>query len=351
VERERRRGSAHDHDGEHGYVHGHDRRQQQRRDVQGAVLLRQRRLEALPSRMRTLIRFRSRTAGFTLLVAAAATSTTTTTTRRASATPASDARDVAAACMQSADRAQVLRRSGKLSAARAALSACAAETCPAVVRDDCRTWTAEVQAAQPTVVFSVRGSNGSDLVDAKVSIDGARFLERIDGLARPLDPGPHTIDVEAATETPVRLRVVVHEGEKQRVLPIVFRSRGPVTAPPAPAAITPWVYVTGSLALAGLAGFAVLGLTAISDHAALRDGCATTRSCTDDQVASNKARFWMADASLLVGLVSAGITGYLLYDHARRSPDRAAPAGPRAGDVRVSGGLRGGPFLQVDALF
>jgi len=255
------------------------------------------------------------------------------------------------ACAQSAERAQVLRRQGKLAAARAALVVCGAESCPQVVRDDCRAWTAAVQDAQPTVVFSVRGSDGADLAAATVSVDGEPFLERIDGIAHPIDPGPHDIEVRAASETPVRLRIVVHEGEKQRVVPVVFAgsraSQAPATSVNAASAqtaerpITPWVYVTGALAVAGVAGFTFLGITALSDHAALRDGCATTHSCTDDQITSNKTRFWMADASLLAGVIAAGVTGYLLYDHSRA----------RAGDVRVSAGLAGGPFVTVHALF
>jgi hypothetical protein len=243
-----------------------------------------------------------------------------------------------------------------------------------VVRDDCRTWTAEVQAAQPTVVFSVRTRSGADLADARVSVDGVPFVDRIDGLARPLDPGPHDIEVQAGSEPPVRVRIVVHEGEKQRVVPVVFRgaeaqstnARGGGTgtataAPGTPAAsssITPWIYVTGSAAVVGLAGFAFFGLTAMADHGAMRDGCATTGSCTDAQIDANRTRFWVADASLVVGLVGAGLTGWLLYDHSKSSSSAASGAATtsrapttHAGDVQVSARFRDGPFLQLDALF
>jgi hypothetical protein len=264
-------------------------------------------------------------------------------------------KESALSCTKNAERAQVLRREGKLGSAREALRECAVDACPAVVRDDCRTWTAELQAAQPTVVFSVRDRHGADLVTAQVSVDGALFTDRIDGLARPLDPGPHDIEVASASETPVRLHIVVHEGEKQRVIPITFQPAGVSTdssaPPPSEAAkptITPWVYVAGGVALAGFAGFAYFGLTALSDHAALKDGCATTASCTDDQVQSNKTRFWIADGSLLVGILGASVSGYLIYDHARSS---GAPRAARAGDVRVTARAMGGPFLQVTTPF
>ena len=262
----------------------------------------------------------------------------------ASAAPPSE---VATACMQSADRAQVLRRQGKLGAARTALRTCADASCPAVVRDDCRLWTAELRAAQPTVVFAVRGKSGVDLPDAKVLVDGDVFVEHLDGRARPLDPGPHDVEVHAPSEAPVRLRIVVHEGEKQRVVPVVFpgsssgsSTRQPTAGTSSP--ITPWVYVTGGVAAAGLVGFAALGLSALAGYDALEDGCARTRSCTDDQIDANRARFWMADASLLVGLASAGLTRWLIYDHSRRA------------GVHVSArfhGAGGGPFLRLDARF
>lgn len=265
-------------------------------------------------------------------------------------------KEPALACTKNAERAQVLRREGKLTAARDALRECAVDACPAVVRDDCRTWTAELQAAQPTVVFSVRDRHGADLVTAHVSVDGAPFTDRIDGLARPLDPGPHDIEVASAPETPIRLHIVVHEGEKQRVIPITFQPVGVSDKSPSPspppeaekASITPWVYVAGGVGLAGFAGFAYFGLTALSDHAALRGGCATTASCSDDQVQSNKARFWIADGSLLVGILGASVSGYLIYDHARAS---GAPRAARAGDVRVTARSMGGPFLQVTTAF
>jgi hypothetical protein len=270
----------------------------------------------------------------------------------ASLDAAASPKESALACTKSAERAQVLRRGGKLASAREALRECAADACPAVVRDDCRTWTAELQAAQPTIVFSVRDRTGADLLTAKISVDGVPFLDRIDGLARPLDPGPHDIEVASPPEAPIRLRIVVHEGEKQRVIPITFQpapvapERAPEVAPAAETPpITPWVYVAGGVALAGFAGFAYFGLTALSDHAALRDGCATSGSCTDDQVQSNKARFWIADGSLLVGIVGAGIGGYLIYDHAQSR----GPA--RAGDVRITARALGGPFLQVTTAF
>lgn len=90
---------------------------------------------------------------------------------------------------------------------------------------------------------------------------------------------------------------------RARVIPVTFPARASSTSKPVePAPVgdapsTPWVYVSGSVAVVGIAGFAFFGLTALSDHAAMRDGCALTHSCSDDAVQSNRAGFWIADAS------------------------------------------------------
>ncbi len=221
------------------------------------------------------------------------------------------------ACAESAAQAQSLRREGKLAEARVELDTCAADACPAFVRDDCRTWIAEIQAAQPTIVFGVR--DGSvDLDVARVRVDGTVFVDRLDGIARPLDPGPHEVEVEVADGRRLRTRLVVREGEKQRVVVFALPARG-APAPPSPAerpGVTPWVWVSGALAAAGLAGFAVFGIDALSGLADLKHGCGATRSCTDEQIDANRRLFWIADASLAVGLVAGAVTGYLLIDHA-----------------------------------
>lgn len=255
------------------------------------------------------------------------------------------------ACMQEAESAQTLRRQGKFGLALSALVVCGDDACPTVVRDDCRTWTAELRAAQPTIVLSVKGPDGGDVVAARVLVDGSSFQERIDGLSRPLDPGPHEIVVTAPSEAPVHLRLVAHEGERDRVVRVAFpvapaASAAVASYPRSAEPLTPWAWVTGAIGVAGVAGFAYFGLTALSDHAAMRDGCATTHACTDDEIAANKTKFWLADASLLVGLIGGVATGVLVYRHAQ-----SAPSTSRAGDVRLSVRAGSGAFASVTAAF
>jgi hypothetical protein len=73
-------------------------------------------------------------------------------------------------CLDAHVKGQDLRRDGHLSAAREALRACAASTCPAIVRDDCTKRLDEAERAQPTVIFEARDGAGNDLADVKVTM-------------------------------------------------------------------------------------------------------------------------------------------------------------------------------------
>src|SRR5580698_10702647 len=84
-------------------------------------------------------------------------------------------------CVEANDAAQDLRQSGKLRQAREKLAICASASCPSVVRDDCMQRLAELDSAMPQVVFSARDASGNDLVDVKVTIDGAPLVDRLDG--------------------------------------------------------------------------------------------------------------------------------------------------------------------------
>src|SRR5580700_6433528 len=80
-------------------------------------------------------------------------------------------------CVAANDAAQDLRQSGKLRQAREKLAVCAAASCPGIVRDDCTQRLAEVDSAMPHIVFSARDPAGNDLVDVKVTIDGAPLAD------------------------------------------------------------------------------------------------------------------------------------------------------------------------------
>ena len=110
------------------------------------------------------------------------------------------AADEKLACVRAGEKAQKLRDSGKLMAARAELLTCVREVCPAVVRGDCAGWLGDVEASTPTIVARARDDSGHDLRDVIVSVDGARVASQLDGRPLPVDPGEHEPQLRVAAQ-------------------------------------------------------------------------------------------------------------------------------------------------------
>ena len=126
------------------------------------------------------------------------------------------------ACLSASEKGQRARSAGKLREAREAFLACGADGCPALVRKDCITWQGEIVAALPTVVFGAKDRAGRDLFDVTVSVDGEVILQKLDGKAVPVDPGPHTFKLETKGSAPVLERALVKEGERARAINVTF---------------------------------------------------------------------------------------------------------------------------------
>ncbi|WP_437581526.1 hypothetical protein [Sorangium sp. So ce887] len=145
------------------------------------------------------------------------------------------------ACAAAYERAQGLRRDGKLLAAREALIACSQPTCPAAAVADCGPWLAEVEKSLPTVVIAARDAHGRERLDVRVLVDGRLLAAALDGKALPVDPGPHTFRYQPAWGPAVEERVLIREGEKNRALTVALgaSSAGAPASPPPPAASPP----------------------------------------------------------------------------------------------------------------
>jgi hypothetical protein len=119
-------------------------------------------------------------------------------------------------CVDANTKAQSLRRSSKLVAARAQLAVCADPRCPGMVRDDCIQRLDELEKVQPTIVFDAKDGAGNDLSDVRVSMDGKPLVGRLDGTAVAVDPGPHAFTFEVTGQPIVTRGFVLKEGEKLR---------------------------------------------------------------------------------------------------------------------------------------
>jgi hypothetical protein len=212
----------------------------------------------------------------------------TVMTSLASAAPARA--DEKTACVTAYERSQVLRKEGKLRRAREELRTCSRGTCPALVRAE---------------------KDGADVAAVRVVEDNEVIATRLDGKAIELEPGEHVFRFETDGAPPVSLTMVVHEAEKNRVVPVHFA--GPHKEPLASAAsadgadttsrpVPVGVYALGGVGLAGLAGFTVLGAIGKSNESSLKSSCSP--NCAKSDIDSVRAKYLAADVSLAIGVAS-----------------------------------------------
>jgi hypothetical protein len=197
------------------------------------------------------------------------------------------AADTKTECIDAHETAQALRKDGHLRAARTALLRCTRPICPAVIQRECGPWLEQLAAEQPSIVLSLRDARGADQTDARVSIDGERRADRLDGHPLEIDPGDHLLRVELPGGQALERRITIRDGEQRRALALT-QAKSEITAPP-PSSVprtSSANTIAGSIAagagvvtLGVAAAFTVLQNAAASNaHAACPDGCAVGSS-------------------------------------------------------------------------
>ncbi len=132
------------------------------------------------------------------------------------------AADDKTACVASYERSQTLRKEHHLRKAREELKSCSRQVCPVLVRSDCVTWLDEVQGALPSI--AIRASkDGADVASVRVIEDGEMVATKLDGTSLEVEPGEHAFRFETDGAPPVSLDLVIHEHEKDRVVPVSLR--------------------------------------------------------------------------------------------------------------------------------
>jgi hypothetical protein len=266
-------------------------------------------------------------------------------------------------CITANGNAQELRRDRKLSAAREQLHICADASCPTMVRDDCIKRLDELERAQPSIVFNVKDTKGTDVIDVRVSVDGRLLADHLDGSALMVDPGVHVFSFEVTGQPPVTDRLLIREGEIGRQEPIVIGSAGsapsaiagaPATsqsaaaaAPPPEAASTPAInrgsssrrglarqkvvgLVLGGVGVAGLAIGTTFGLRSGSAWSTAKDVCGGNPSaCTNVPSGQSYRITAERDATIsTVGFIAGGVlaaTGVVLFFTA--GPEKSSTTG------------------------
>ena len=214
-------------------------------------------------------------------------------------------------CVAASERGQKERRAGNLSEARTTFMQCAADKCPAVVKSACAEWLAQVNAALPSIIVVATDPEKKDIVDAKISIDGKPAAL---GRAVPLDPGAHSITVDAEGFQSMSQSIVARETEHNRAInfTLVRKAAVDTTEPKPPptesSGIRPITWIGGGLTVVALGSFAIFGLRGRGLAADLRETCKPTCSATERDEA--KASYIAADISLIAAVIFGGFTVY-----------------------------------------
>jgi hypothetical protein len=216
-----------------------------------------------------------------------------------------------------------------------------------MVRDDCTKRLDELENAQPTIAFEVKDASGADLVDVRVTVDGQRLVDRLDGKPVNVDPGAHVFAFEVAGQRPVGRTLVLTEGQKGRRESVVLSSSKP-TGSQATHAPTPTPTEGGSLPTAAYVSLAVggAGLIAGSIFAVLAAGAKSDAdskcpngpslcpadvnvSQLNDRITTNSIG---AGIGFAIAAVGGGVGAILLLTSGSRStPARGMRIEPRVG--------------------
>jgi hypothetical protein len=261
-------------------------------------------------------------------------------------------------CIAASEAGQSLRDQHALVEARDKLAMCGREVCPAPVRVDCIQLRAQVEAAIPSLVLRARDARGEDASQVKVFCDGAPFATQLDGKSLAVDPGPHTFRFEAAGLPPVERRIVVGEGEKNRLIVTEMAPLARANAPARlsfPAAATrergaragllvPGV-VVGGIGVAAVVPMSIFWVSGTHDIAQMRTTCAPSAGgsgCPANRVDSDRTKLIVGDAFMGIAVAGIATGAVLLLLHSAR-PDQEATASLR---IEASP-VRGGAFLSA----
>jgi hypothetical protein len=259
---------------------------------------------------------------------------------------------------------QSKRMAGKLAEARAEFQSCQAASCPAVVRRDCTQRMDELERVQPTIVFEVKDASGGDVSAVAVKVDGVPFVDKLEGGALRVDPGPHSFVFSTNGGPPVTRRLVIREGEKERHERITLVAEAPPSKPAGasessapsgaeasqgPSTQKTLGLVAGALGIAALAEGGVFGLLSMSAANQQKTDCASDTSCTNrGQALSDHANAVTEGTLSTVSLIAGGallVGGAVLFLSAPGAAQTSrttglvvAPSlGPRGGEMTLSG--------------
>lgn len=274
------------------------------------------------------------------------------------AAPAAAYADTKSECSNAYDQTQFLRKAGQLQAARAQSEMCTRSVCAEFVRNDCSTWMTEIDAALPSVIIVATDPSGAPVREVTVTVDGKAWLTKLDGTARPLDPGTHQFRYEFDGHLPIERVVVVREGEKDKRVSIQFTSPAggaPIAdrnrpVPPDTAITEPGSPSPAPLVLIGVGGGFVL-LGAIFGGVVLYEKSVTDEHCSDQLQLCDADGIAAGDTGRVLGPLTTvsfavggvGLATGIVWAVVRSRPANAASwlFAPAIGEHEAGGTLSG----------
>jgi hypothetical protein len=224
-------------------------------------------------------------------------------------------------CKEAFTQSSKLASDGKLLAAEGELRSCAAAGCPSAMRALCVHDLEALEPRVPTLVFAAKdGETHQDLVDVKVFVDGSLLSDGLDGKSRAVDPGVHTFRFERQGAVLSETRVLVREGEKDRVLGVEAR-RGGVTIAPARRPIPLRAWITGAFTLAAIGVWVGTGVDGFVKESQL-DSC-RAMGCPRSEIQSTQTMFNAADVAGGTAIALGALTAVFVLTRPTTAPTTA----------------------------
>jgi hypothetical protein len=243
-----------------------------------------------------------------------------------------EARADAAACVQAHAAGQREVLAGRLLQASKVFAACAStRDCPDPVREECVEFHASVERNIPTVIFSVSGEDGRDITNVRVHSADQLLADSLTGRAIAIDPGNHHFKFVLPSGETLESEILVREGEKNRIVTAPLRARASARSArrtesasaretsgaredrSLPAGF--WVATGfGAAALLSAGVFGWLGHRQESKIDDCSPSCGASRRDDFDEM---RRDYFVADISLGVAAVSAGVATWLFVSNER----------------------------------
>jgi hypothetical protein len=229
-------------------------------------------------------------------------------------------------CNEALVRGQELARASRLLEARATYPTCLRAACDVSLRAVCASFLTELGARVPSVAVTARDASGREPKDVRIYVDGilasARSVE--------VDPGAHTVRVEAPGHAASTVRATVAEGQRDHpvVVPLVAvppprngdRRASPArSSRPSPPLAT--VFVLGGVSALALGSFGFFALRGKQTESDLRERC----SMGPCETAPMRREYLAADLSLAVGLVALAAAAWIFLTRDATRPTARPP--------------------------